>query len=179
MFVWSCFMILTENSGMWLASEKFIPQLPVVEEKENRPLYRPFETSWHGRECHEIGCYGWWDFGLWVQFQTEQQSSQWKPKCCSELKNRKWHRRLHMMTLFIVFCDSQGFVHYDSGSRGQRVNQGFSLSILQCLREAVWKKQLELWQEHSCSQKTRIKFFHCHPTAFIPSRHLPVPRIES
>lgn len=27
-------MILTENSGMWLASEKFIPQLLVVEEKK-------------------------------------------------------------------------------------------------------------------------------------------------
>jgi hypothetical protein len=30
---------------MWLASEKFILQLLVVEEKENRYLYRPFETS--------------------------------------------------------------------------------------------------------------------------------------
>jgi hypothetical protein len=26
----------------------------VVEEKENRYLYRPFETSWQGREFHEI-----------------------------------------------------------------------------------------------------------------------------
>jgi hypothetical protein len=38
-------MILTEYSGMWLASKKFIPQLLMVEEKENRHLYRPFETS--------------------------------------------------------------------------------------------------------------------------------------
>jgi len=68
----------------WLASEKFIPQLLVVEEKENGHLYKLFETSWQGGECREIDRYGWWDYGLWVQFQSEQQSSQWKPKCCSE-----------------------------------------------------------------------------------------------
>ena len=36
-----------------------------------------------------------------------------------------------------VYClfDSHGFMHYDSGSRSQTVNQGFSLSILQCLQE--------------------------------------------
>jgi len=42
-----------------------------------------------------------------------------------------------MMTMFIVFSDSQGFMNYYLGSRGQTVNQGFSLSILQCIREAV------------------------------------------
>jgi hypothetical protein len=129
----------------------------MVEEKENRHLYRPFETSWQGRKCHEIDRYGWWDFGLGT-FSNRAAVFTMEAKMLLRMKKRKWHSRLHMMTMFIVFCDSQGFMYYDSGSRGQTVNQGFSLSILQCLREAVWKKQLELLQEHGCFIMTAL---HC------------------
>jgi len=42
MFVWSCFTVLIENSGMWLVSAKFIPQLLVVEEKEYQTFVQTF-----------------------------------------------------------------------------------------------------------------------------------------
>lgn len=124
-----------------------------------------------------------WVMRLWSVGTVSNRAAVFtmEAKMLLRMKKRKWHSRLYMMTVFIVFCDSRGFIYYDSGSRGQTVKQGFSLSILQCIREEVWNKQLELWQEHSCfimtalhhiqnslskscSQKTKIKFFTCfHP----------------
>lgn len=40
------------------------------------------------------------------------------------------------------------FMQYDLDPKSQTVHKGFCLSILQCMREAVWNNQPELWQKH-------------------------------
>lgn len=46
-----------------------------------------------------------------------------------------------------------------------------------------WRKRKQIFVQTFWNKLTRKRiswnFFHCCPTAFIPSRHLPIPRIES
>lgn len=119
-----------------------------------RKRIRTFAQTFWNKLTRKRMSWNWsiWVMRLWSMGKVSIRAAVYtmEAEMLLRMKKKKWHSRLHIMTVFIAFCDSQGFMHYHSGCRGQTVNQGFSLSILQCIRKAEWKKQLELWQEHGC-----------------------------
>jgi len=48
----------------------------------------------------------------------------------------------------MVFCDSEGVVHYGFVPQGRTVNKEYYLEVMQRLREAVKKKRPDAWREN-------------------------------
>jgi len=50
-----------------------------------------------------------------------------------------------MKTMLITYFGVKDIVHFESVPQGQTVNQTYYMEILKRLREAVYRKRLELW----------------------------------
>ena len=82
--------------------------------------------------------------GLGYELETKAQSSQWKsPGYPCPQKVQQSHSKIKTM-LTVVF-DWEGVVNHRYTPPGQTINKEYYLSVLSWLRDAVWRKQPQLW----------------------------------
>lgn len=80
--------------------------------------------------------------------ETAQQSNEWCAK--SEARPKRVRQSQSKIKIMLtVFFDYRGVVHYEFLSTGQIVNKEYYLNVMRRLREAVRKKQPELWNNDS------------------------------
>ena len=80
--------------------------------------------------------------------ETELQSSQWKsPGSPGPKKARMQKSKLKMM--LICFFDQEGIVHREFVPPGMTVNADFYCDVLRRLRENVWRKRPQKWQNQN------------------------------
>jgi histone-lysine N-methyltransferase SETMAR len=76
--------------------------------------------------------------------ETKRQSSQWKSPSSPRPKKPRMSCS-STKTLLIVFSDIRGILHREFVSQCQTVNTKFYCEVLQCLREKIRRKRLDLW----------------------------------
>ena len=92
-----------------------------------------------------ITSYETWVYGY--DPETKQQSLQWKtPNLLQPKKARQVHSNGRST---IVFFDIQGIVHKEFIPPGQTINCKFYCEVLKRLREGIWRKHPDKWNNNN------------------------------
>ncbi|PNF22736.1 hypothetical protein B7P43_G06662 [Cryptotermes secundus] len=129
--------ILTEDLGMRRVAAKFVPKLLSPEQQQ-----LCFEVTQVMLECAYRGD------ELWVygyDLETKVQASQWKHEA---QKSTTGSEKCEGDT-DCFFFDYRRVLHHEYTPLGQTVNKEYYQEVLCHLRDAVWRKRLELWDAHS------------------------------
>jgi hypothetical protein len=51
--------------------------------------------------------------------------------------------------LLTVFFDYRGILYHSYAPEGQTINKDYYLEVICLLRDAVWRKRLDLWASHN------------------------------
>ena len=142
----TCQKILTEDLQMRRVSAKFVPRLLTAEQKDDRvsicaDLRERAQNDPNFMSSVITGDES-WVYGY--DPKTKQMSSQWKTASSPRLKKAR-QVKSNVKTMLIVFFDIDGLVHHQYVPRGKTVNKEFYTTVLQRLRDAVWRHRPEKW----------------------------------
>ena len=80
--------------------------------------------------------------------ETKLQSSQWKSPGSPRPKKARMQKS-KLKTMLICFFDQEGIVHREFVPPGMTVNADFYCDVLRRLRENVWRKRPQKWQNQN------------------------------
>jgi len=145
---WSyCQRILSEELQIKRVATKFVPHVVMADQKQSRvdacrelKEHLEFDPDLFSKVItgDESWCYAY-------DPEMKQQSSKWKSSNSPRPK-KAWRVKSNVKTMLISFFDAYGIVHSEFVPNSETVNQAFYLQVLKCLRDAVRRKRLGLWQ---------------------------------
>ena len=138
--------ILTEALGKKRVAAKLFPQLQSRELKEFRAAVAQdlLKTTNNDPDFLKKVITGdeSWVYGY--DPETKAQSSQWKsPESPRPKKARQ--SRSNVKVMLTVFSEHEGVVHHEYAPPGQTITKDYYIEVLHRLRDAVRRKQQQLW----------------------------------
>ena len=157
----SCQRILTEQLNMHRIAAKFVPRVLTHDQKDSRVAI-----------CQELKETVINDptllLNVIISFivyaydpETKLQSSQWKSPGSRRPKKARMQKS-KLKTMLICFFDQEGIVHWEFVPPGMTVNADFYCDVLRRLRENVWRKRPQKWQNQN------LIIHHAMPRSFWP-----------
>jgi len=125
---------------------KFVPKLLTMEQKQFRLEVSQDMLDYANSDPEFLNIVTTGDES-WVYGydpETKAQSSQWKLSSSPRPKKARQFCS-NVKVLLTVFLDSRGVVHYEYTPQGQTVTKEYYEGVLYHLRNAVWRKQPDLW----------------------------------